>query len=95
MKLKILKATDIVTMIFGEWFDKTYGNTYYDVEIFVNQEHFTVPYQYGYNHGDNQAIREGLASIGYRVRNNKSDPFKPLRSINVSCINKLKRELFK
>ena len=92
--MKTLKATDHVSIVFGEWFDKTNGNTYYDAMVRVNDERHEVGYQYGYNAGGKQAIDESLAAAGYKVRANKADTWKPYRSIHTSCTPKLKRELF-
>lgn len=94
-QLKAIKKSDNVTIIFGEWFDKTYGNTYYDAEVYIGDKVYQVPYQYGYNAPDHQAINESLASIGYRVRIYKNDGYKAYKNIHARCINKLKRELFK
>ncbi len=92
-KLKALKKSDHVTLVFGEWLDKLPGNTYYDVEVMINETTHRVPYQYGYNAGSNQSIDEALASIGYRVRNSR-DYHAPYRAIHTSTKDKLKRELF-
>ncbi len=94
-KLKVLTNKDSVIIIFGEWFDKTYGNTYYDAKVYINDDVYIIPYQYGYNHGDNQAVTEALEHCGYRLRINKRDRFAPYRRIHVECIDKLKRELHK
>lgn len=94
-KLKTLKKSDNVSIIFGEWFDRTYGNTYYDALIYVGDKVHTVAYQYGYNHGDKQAIDESLAAVGYRVRTNKDNIRAPYRHIRVVVVDKKKRDLFK
>jgi hypothetical protein len=93
-KLKTLTKADHVTIIFGEWFDKVNGNTYYDAEIFVGDHVHRVPYCYGYNHGDKQAIDESLAKIGYKVRVNRRNVHAPYRHLHVRCADKLKRDLF-
>ena len=94
-KLKALSSKDSVSIVFGEWFDKTYGNTYYDTKLFINNDVFRLPYQYGYNHGDQQAVNEALKAVGYRLRKNTRDHWKPLRNINTTVIQKLKRDLIK
>ena len=42
----------MVTSIFADarlWHDKTYGNTYFSVKVFVDGDHlFTLPMDYGY-----------------------------------------------
>jgi hypothetical protein len=93
-KLKVLTKKDDVYIIFGEWFDKTYGNTYYDCEVTINDECFELPSQYGYNAGDIQSIDEALEQCGYRVRECKADIWAPYRQINKRTIQKKKRELF-
>lgn len=94
-KLKVLRSTDSVSMVFGEWFDKMYGNTYYDCFIRINGLCFEVEYCYGCNAPDKQAIDEALTEIGYRVRKHKRDQWIPYRRIHTVCKDKLKRELFK
>lgn len=92
--MKTIKKADNVTINFGEWFDRTYGNTYYDAELYIGNKRFTVPMQYGYNAGDKQAIDEALADVGYRVRKSK-DVHAPYKHIRVTVFNKLKRDMFK
>lgn len=94
-QLKTLTKADNVSIIFGEWFDKANGNTYYDAEIYIGDKSFTVPYQYGYNHGDKQAIDESLEAVGYRIRSNKGNVHQPYRHLHTRCIDKLKRDLIK
>ena len=94
-QLKTLTKADNVSILFGEWFDKTAGNTYYDAEIYIGEKRFDLPYKYGYNHGDQQAIDEALEECGYRVRINKGNRFAPYRHLHTRCIDKLKRELIK
>lgn len=104
-KLKLLKKSNIVTIEFGEWFDHTHGNTYYDAYVtiehydknndYLMSESHPIAYQYGYNAGDKQSIDEALAAIGYRVRVNKKDRSAPYRRIHTNIVKKLKRELYK
>lgn len=94
-KLKTLKATDNVTIVFGEWFDKTYGNTYYDTEILINGQSSLLKYQYGYNAGDVYSIDDALKSIDFKVRANNRDKWQPYKHLNIVKTNKLKRDLFK
>ena len=94
-QLKALKKSDHVTIIFGEWFDKSAGNTYYDAEVYIDDKVYSIEYKYGYNHGDKQAIDEALEACGYRVRTNKANPFQAYRHLHTRCIDKLKRDLIK
>ena len=93
--MKTIKATDHVSIVFGEWFDKHYGNTYYDALIRINDESFKITYQYGYNAGSAQSIDEALAAIGYRLRTSTKHPHRPYNAVHTSTTTKLKRELFK
>jgi hypothetical protein len=66
MKTKI-KTIDIQAK---EWFDKTYGNSYFAAKVTINfgmkgAETFTIPFQYGYgNHYEYIAFKE-LQKLGY------------------------------
>jgi len=93
--MKVLTKKNNASIVFGEWFDRTAGNTYYDAFVRIDDKTFEVPYQYGYNHGDNQAIDEALAYCGYRVRNGSRDSWAAYRRIHSVCKDKLKRELYK
>lgn len=81
MKLKATKKSDNITIVFGEWFDKSAGNTYYDAQVYIGDKVHHVPYQYGYNAGDQQSIDEALEACGYRARSNKRDRFAPYHLI--------------
>lgn len=94
-KLKTLKKSDNVVMIFGEWFDKTYGNTYYDIEVWVGDDQYNVALRYGCNAGDAQSIDEGLEAIGFKVRKNSRNHFAQYKHIKTKVISKLKRDAFK
>lgn len=96
MKLKTVTKADNVSLIFGEWFDRTYGNTYYDVKVYIGDKVGTVKWGYGYNAGDKQSIDEALAALGYRVRKGPaSNRFAPYAHIRIDKHDKKKRELFK
>lgn len=94
-KMKTLKKADNVSIIFGEWFDKLNGNTYYDALVYIGDTSYEIPYKYGYNHGDKQAIDEALSECGYRARVSSATPFQAYNHIRVKCIDKLKRDLIK
>tara|TARA_R110000803_G_scaffold166805_1_gene230131 strand:- start:33 stop:323 length:291 start_codon:yes stop_codon:yes gene_type:complete len=93
-KLKALKKSDHVSIVFGEWFDKSAGNTYYDALVRINDSENQVPYQYGYNAGSSQSIDEALEYCGYHVRNSSKDRFIGYREVHHYCTDKLKSELF-
>lgn len=84
--MKTIKKADNVSILFKEWFDKTYGNTYYDADIYIGDKHYAIAYQYGYNAGDKQSIDEALAEIGYRVRSCKGNIHAPYRHIRVNVV---------
>ena len=62
---------DKVVVVIGEWFDKTYGNTYKDATITINGKDHFIPYQYGYDGASDWSIREYLNQLGYRIRAGK------------------------
>ena len=98
MSKSILKAVhlkDHVSITYGVWFDKLYGNSYFDAVVEINDLTFEVSFQYGHHYGDNQAIDEILAAIGYRVKTFKDDRFKGYRAIHTDQMPKKKQELFK
>jgi len=94
-QLKALTKADNVSILFGEWFDKVNGNTYYDALVYVGDSVHEVAYQYGYNAGDEQSINEALAECGYRVRACKADRWAPYSHLHVNTCDKLKRELYR
>ncbi|MCP4481701.1 MAG: hypothetical protein GY817_02625, partial [bacterium] len=91
-KLKALKKSDHVALVFGERFEL--GNTRYDVEVTINGTTHCIPYRYGYWAGSKQSIDEALASIGYCVRKSH-DPRAPYREILTTKKAKRESELFK
>jgi len=92
---KVLSLNDKIHISFQEWFDKTYGNTYYSATVYINNEVFEVSQKYGYNAGDRQAINEALTSCGYTLRKNTKNPHRSYDAITSECYNVLKRELHK
>ena len=93
--MKILTKKDNVSIVFGEWFDKNAGNTYYDAHLYIGDIEHKIPYTYGYNHGDKQAVDESLAKCGYKVRVNKSNTYAPYKHIHVIVHDKKYRELYR
>lgn len=94
-KLKTIKQADNCFIQFNEWFDKVYGNTYFDATVYIGNACYRVPYQYGYHAGSPQAIDEALKDCGYRVRACKGDYHRPYRSIRISVRQVKKRDLNK
>lgn len=55
-----------------EWFDKTYGNSYFSARIWVDGEIVGVlPFQYGYGHQYEYEAQKWLFSEGYLPQENK------------------------
>ena len=94
-KLKTLKKSDNVTIVFGEWFDRVNGNTYYDTLVMINGVNVEIPLKYGYNAGGIQSIDEALVSAGYKVRVNKNNRFAPYDNLHIVKTEKLKRDCYK
>jgi hypothetical protein len=63
------KTLAALTIIVREWFDKTYGNTYYSAAIFANGERvYTFPMSYG--HGEYTVLERAngvLRDLGYEL----------------------------
>ena len=94
-KLKVITQKDNLLIIFGEWYDKVNGNTYYDATVRIGDCNMDVSAQYGYSANGPQSIIEALESVGYRLRNQKKDRYAPVRNVRTILITKLKRELNK
>ena len=57
--------------IFGRrWFQKTCGNTYHSVQIFVNTMEIKLPYQYGYGEQYYWTAINYLVKNGYIIQEN-------------------------
>ena len=89
--MKTLTHKDKVTVVVGEWFDKTYGNTYKDATVTINGKDYFIPYQYGYDGASEWSIKEYLNQLGYRIRNGK----RASDYVTAYTQKKLKRELNK
>lgn len=103
--MKTITKKDDVSILFREWFDKTYGNTYHDATIYANlydkevgfqvSHCFKMPKQYGYNAGDIQSIAEALSFAGLRLRASKRSKWMAYEGVLVRVKQTLKRELNK
>lgn len=67
--IRVLKCDEYnpenITIIGRRWFQRSYGNTYFSVEIFNNNELIAkVPYEYGYGDQYRQAAFEILREMG-------------------------------
>lgn len=95
-RLKTLTKKDHVSIVFGEWFDRTYGNTYFDADVYINDEDYTIGMKAGSYAGTVQAIDEVLAKAGYRVRTyNKADFHTPYDRIHYRVEERKKRDMNK
>ena len=78
MKTKDIKTVDLIVL---EWFDKTYGNSYFAAEITVNynlknQRTIKMPFQYGYgNHSEHQAFKTIKKELNCFKKYEKNDSF--------------------
>jgi len=95
--LKPLGIHTTVSMQFGTWYDRKNGNTYYDCEVNIGNEHFKVPAAYGSLAGSVQSINEALAYCGCMVTTERCTTFLSIQDVfqHVYQTRKLKRELFK
>lgn len=50
------------------WFQRTWGNTFHSVRVYVNGEILHCPYAYGYGNQFLQTAGELLAAAGYNVK---------------------------
>jgi len=67
--IRMLKCSEYepenITIIGRRWFQRSFGNTYFSVEIFNNNELIAkVPYEYGYGDQYRQAAFEILREMG-------------------------------
>lgn len=65
MKLKKIKSLHISAR---RWFQKTYGNTYHSVTVFVNGETLRADFVYGYGDHFMQTAQKLLEQAGYDVK---------------------------
>ena len=76
-----MKQTTIINLTIGQWFDRTYGNTYTGGKMLVcfddgSSEYVNIPFQYGYGQYWNQAALERyLEVIEGRKRDRKDLPY--------------------
>tara|TARA_R110000824_G_scaffold92111_1_gene223700 strand:- start:897 stop:1226 length:330 start_codon:yes stop_codon:yes gene_type:complete len=70
MKFSELKTVDLNTR---EWFDRTYGNTYFAGELTLNsgmdsEQSFCLPFQYGYGGHSETVAAECLSRVFRRTK---------------------------
>ena len=65
MKLKKIKSLHISAR---RWFQKTYGNTYHSVTVYINGERLHAPFRYGYGEHFFQTAQELLGKARYDVK---------------------------
>ena len=76
MKDKDYKKIDSLQIIGKRWFQKSYGNTYHSVKVYVNNEILIKEICYGYGNQYLQTALELLKQAGYNI-----NTFSDLRSI--------------
>lgn len=74
-----MKQTTIINLTIGQWFDRTYGNTYTGGKMLVcfddgSSESINIPFQYGYGQYWNQAALERYLEVVEGRRRDRSDP---------------------
>lgn len=79
--MKTLSMTNHVSIAFGKWFSKG-GTSYFDADIRIDGEYYQAEYRTGSHAGSNKSIDEVLEAIGFKLRNNQYDRFKPYRAIH-------------
>lgn len=66
-----------ITILARRWFDKTYGNTYHSVKVYVDGKLIgTQPFAYGYGEGYLQSAVELLVKAGIYERDVEPDRVK-------------------
>lgn len=68
------------------WFQKSYGNTYHSVKVYVNDEVLTDSFAYGYDDGYRQTAHELLIKNGYDVPENYGE-FIRMKNISFRVID--------
>lgn len=58
------------------WFQRSYGNTYHTVKVFVNDEVLRSDITYGYGNHYLQTAAELLKANGYEIPENNSEAFR-------------------
>lgn len=56
-----------IAIVGRRWFQKTYGNTYHSVQIFVDGMEHKIPFSYGYGDQYLQTAVNWLVSNGYAI----------------------------
>ena len=63
-----------ITIIGRRWFQKTNGNTYHSVQIFVDTTEIKLPYDYGYGDVYHQRAISYLVENGFIIPENGESP---------------------
>lgn len=67
------KKIESLNIIGKRWFQRTYGNSYHSVKIYVNDEILYKGFSYGYGNQYIQTAAEMLESAGYNLDRYYSD----------------------
>lgn len=94
MKNNDYKKINTLQVICHKWFQKSYGNTYHAVKVYVNDEILVKDFCYGYGSQYLQTAIELLQKAGYNI-----NTFSDLRSIegfteNVTDVKRKKDLIF-
>lgn len=63
-----MKQITNLNIIAKRWFQKTYGNTYHSVKIYVNDEILVEPFAYGYYDYFFQTAQAMIEQAGYDLK---------------------------
>jgi len=63
-----METINSLNIVARRWFQKTYGNTYHSVKVYVNDEILTVPFAYGYDNHFFQTAQDLLDKAGYDTK---------------------------
>ena len=75
-----------VEVVGKRWFQKSYGNTYHSVKVYVNDEVLTEAFTYGYEDAYRQTAHELLKQNDYDVPEGYGD-FIRMKNISFKAID--------
>lgn len=67
------KINGSIEVVGKRWFQKSYGNTYHSVKVYVNDEVLTEAFTYGYEDAYRQTAYDLLKQNGYDVPDSYGD----------------------
>lgn len=81
--------------IYGRrWFQKSYGNTYHTVSLYINGEYYKSDITYGYENHYLTTAANMLKKLGYNIPDNPSEAYSLMLSFPHTVLDvKRKRDL--